>query len=342
MIDRREFLQRLSAMAAALSVTSLAEGESATAPPTRDRWGPLLPVRKLGRTGEWVTTLALGGNHIGPLEDEKDAQAICETAIAQGVRFIDTAYAYQGGESERRIGKHLVPKYREQLYLMSKTHARDGKTARKHLDESRKRLGVDTIDLYQVHTVETIGDVDKRFDQGVVDVLLEARAKGEIRHIGYTGHKRTEAHLQVLKRLKQRGIEFDACQMPVNVCDPHHDSFVMKVLPQLVERGYGVLAMKTMANGQFFGRIDGWAKQGRQTPKKLVPDALSVREVLHYVWSLPVSTLVSGMDSVAVLKENAGHARRFAGLSAADREALIDKAAFAAGPVMEFYKVLPP
>jgi predicted aldo/keto reductase-like oxidoreductase len=286
--------------------------------------------------------LSLGCGHFGRVESPIELEAMAEGAIEKGIRFIDTAFAYQEGASETKIGKYLVPKYRDELFIMSKTNARTREKAKMQLDTSRKRLGIDVIDLYQIHTIETPSDADKRIDNGVLDVLLEAREKGIIRYIGFTGHKRTITHLRMLERLKGLGIDLDTCQLPVNLCDPHYDSFTTNVLPKLLEKDYGIIAMKTLANGQFFGRIDGWAKKGRSVPDELIPALVTLEQALHYVWSHPISTLTSGMLSAKELNENVGYAKSFHQLSEKQMDDMLALSEAVAGPVMEFYKVLPP
>ncbi len=342
-MHRREFLKYLSALSATYCIPgSLMAGEKESIKYKRDKWGDLLPVRKLGKTNEWITMLSLGSGHYGRVEPAAKAEAMAEKAIEQGIRFIDTALAYQNGGSETKIGKYLVPKYRDELFIMSKTKAKNGKDALKHLDISRKRMGIDVIDLYQIHTIETPEDVDNRINNGVLDALLNAKEKGIIRYVGFTGHKRTITHLRMLQRLDELGIDLDTCQLPVSLCDYHYDSFTVKVLPKLLEKGYGIIAMKTLANGQFFGRIDGWAKKGRSKPEQLIPGRVSLEEALHYVWSYPISTLTSGMTSSEELIENAGYARSYRKMSDKERERLLALSEPVAGPVMEFFKVLPP
>ncbi|MEM6459077.1 MAG: aldo/keto reductase [Planctomycetota bacterium] len=321
----------------------LAQGLSdAAGPPAdgveRDRLGVVLPRRRLGRTGEAVTLLGFGGAHLLQAGGGPAGEALIERALAEGVRFFDTAQQYGRGESERQMGRWLTPKHRDLIYLMTKTQARDADHARRDMDGCRKRLNVDVLDLMQVHHIESPAQVDRLVDHGVVDVLLEAREKGQVRHLGFTGHDNTAAHLRMLERLEQMGVELDTCQMPVNVADPGHDSFILNVLPPLMERGYGVLAMKTLAYGQIVGQDNGWRRRGERIAPRIVPERMSLAEALGFVWSLPVSTLISGTPTPEMLTENAGIARGYPQLDEAQRQALIDKAAEFAGPRLEFYK----
>ncbi|MCP4739496.1 MAG: aldo/keto reductase, partial [Bosea sp.] len=170
-----------------------------------DRLGKLLPLRKLGSSGPTVTNLGVGGDHVGSAS-EKDAQAIIEKALAEGVRFFDNAPFYSGGRAEERYGKILTPKYRDVSFIMTKTLAKNRKNALKDLDTSLSRMKTDYVDLWQVHALENPKDVEERVQNGVLDAFLEARKKGKVRNIGFTGHESYKAHLKMLEELKKRGV----------------------------------------------------------------------------------------------------------------------------------------
>jgi predicted aldo/keto reductase-like oxidoreductase len=138
----------------------------------------------------------------------------------------------------------------------------------------------------------------------VLDAFLEAQKKGKVRHIGFTGHGSYKAHLKMLEELKKRGVKMAASQMPVNPADPHYESFVTHVVPRCVEAGIGVLAMKTLAYGRFFGGNKGW-RRTEVSVKPAIPAVLSVEDVFGFVWSLPITSLVSGMESVQQVSQNA-------------------------------------
>lgn len=327
MLDRRKFLQ----LCADLAVGGVLSSSGATVvQPTRDRLGQLLPTRVLGRTGEAVTMLGVGGANLSHMS-ESEAEVAVEVAIEGGVRFFDTAEAYFEGNSERRLGKLVVPKYRDVVFIMTKTGARDAATARQHLEGSLKRLGTDHLDLWQVHALETAEDVDNRFDGGVIDAVVEAKESGKVRYIGFTGHSRPSAHQRMLERTDL----FDACQMPVNLADPHYESFIEGVLPTLVERKIAVLAMKTLAAGGFFGGANFQPSGGNP---RIVPDRVSVPEALGFVWSFPVSVLITGANDSAQMKANVESARSFVPLDGPQRAALVDKVADIAGKGVEFFK----
>ena len=318
-MERRSFLESLAGLTSGLmlSGSDVLEGNLKS-----DRFGELLPQRKLGKTGETVTMLGAGGAHIGRM-NERDAQATIEAAIEGGVRFFDTAESYRDGRSERYYGRFLVPKYRDEVFLMTKTTARDAETARQHLEGSLKRLNTDYLDLWQMHSVQSPRDVELRLQNGVVDVIKEAKANGKVRHIGFTGHRMPSGHQQVLDRTEA----FETCQMPINVTDPNYKSFIKGVLPTLVERNYGVLAMKTLADGGFF-----------EGSSSVVPDYVSIREALHFVWSLPVSVLITGAENVEQMKEKIDLARSFERMSEEERKALVRKVADLENAEFEWYK----
>ncbi len=328
-MNRRSFLTQLAGLGALGILPHGALGDSTTA---RDRLGELLPTRAFGATGESVTMLGLGGAHVGRM-DERDAVETIELSIEGGVRFFDTAESYQGGGSERTLGLHLVPKYRDVSFLMSKTTAKSGDQARKHLEGTLRRLGTDTLDLWQIHAITTPDDVDARLAGGVLDVALAAKESGQVRHIGFTGHTSPAAHRRMLEEAPVDA--FQACQMPVNLADASYESFIEHVMPALVERRVAVLAMKALANGGFFGGSDHF--QHGDLPK-VVPDRVSIQQAVHFAWSLPITVLITGPNEPAHMQEKIDLARSFAGMSSDERLQLIARVADMAGRGVEFYK----
>jgi len=329
MIDRRAFLKSLAGLTTGVLLSSAcAEGDEENS--TSDRLGALLPTRRFGRTGEAVTMLGVGGWHIGDMT-EAEAQKTIETALEGGVRFFDTAEGYQTGGSESRLGKLLVPKYRDDIFLMTKTRARDANEAWEHLEGSLSRLNTDRLDLWQVHAVRNPADVDERIENGVLDVMIEAKETGKTRYIGFTGHSSPAAHQRVLEKTDI----FDACQLSMNLVDVSYESFIEKVVPTLVERNIGVIGMKALANGGFFGG----SQHGRHgTNPKVVPDRVSVSEAIRFVWALPVSTLITGPDNAEQMQEKIDIAREFTGMADNERQKLIEKVEDMAGTTVEFYK----
>jgi uncharacterized protein len=336
MENRRKFIKKVGTVAA-LSLIA----DWASANPVSDKWGEILPQRQLTRDGQKVTAFCLGGYHLGFIENPADAERMIERSMELGVRFFDNARRYVNGRAEEYMGKFLTPKYRDQIFLMTKAPGKTGDEVRQMLDESLKALKTDYIDLWQIHALNTPEDVDNRLKAGVLDAFLEAKQKGKVRYIGFTGHQNPVTHLHFLKKLDELGIEFDACQMPLNVCDPSFESFQHRVLPVLLGKKYGVIAMKTMAGGSMMGgRID-------TTPKNIetkdIPDVVGLTELtyanLHqYVYSLPVSSLCSGCLHMHELESNVQVLKEMKKLSDADMNKLVGYAAPYAGLIVENYK----
>ena len=316
MTDRRMFLKTLASATAGVTMA----GTTKAAEKNTDRLGEILPKRKLGRTNELVTMLGTGGYHIG-WTTERDAQEVIEAALEGGVRFFDTAESYGSGTSEIRYGKFLTPQYRDLIFLMSKTMGRDAKTVQEHLEGTLRRLKTDQLDLYQVHSVFTPDDVDKRIQQGVLDVLLKAKADGKIRHIGFTGHQNPFAHARMLEQTKESDI-IDTVLMPVNVLDQSYFSFTKNIMPVALERNLGILAIKSLADGRFFGKND---KVGWTTSDPVIPNYLSIKEAMYFVWSLPVSVLISGNENATYMREKIALARSFVKFTDVQMDELIAK-----------------
>lgn len=327
-MERRSLLKWLAGLTTGILLASQTNAQDKTA--KSDRLGKLLPLRTLGRTGEAVTMLGVGGAHLGDLS-ERDAQATIEIALQGGVRFFDTAEMYQSGGSETHIGKLLTPKYRDVIYLMSKTTARNAEDARRHLEDSLRRLKTDYLDLWQVHAVRGSKDVDECIANGVFEVMAEAKESNKVRHIGFTGHRQPEGHLRVL----EKSDIFDTCQMPINLADPSYSSFIEQVLPKLVKRNIGAIAMKSLANGGFFG---GSSHGQPGNNPKIVPNRVSIAEAISFAWSLPVSVLVTGFNNPQQMQEKITLANSFVAMDEQQRQALIEKVADLAGKRVEFYK----
>jgi len=336
MKNRREFIKST----AVLGVFGMLH-QWASAIPLADTHGDMLPMRRLTRNGEKVTAYSVGGWHLGNVKDPSVAERMVEMSMDMGVRFFDTARGYQSGGSEERMGRLLIPKYRDQIFVMSKSHAKTGEQAREHLELSLKALKTEQLDLWQIHTFTTPEDVDQRIESGVLDVFLEAKEQGKTRYIGFSGHQSPLTHLYFLKWLKDRGLELDTCQLPLNVLDPSFESFQKQVLPVLLEREYGVIAMKTMSGGSMMGkRID-------TTPEwittDMIPDmvqetGITPAELHQYVYTQPVSTLVSGCTTLAELEHNIKVLQNFKTLSESDIQRLEKLVLPYAGLIVENYK----
>ena len=271
--------------------------------------------RTLGSTGEKVSAIGLGGSHIGLNRvDEQLSIRIIRTAIDRGITFMDNCWDYNEGASEIRMGKAQRDGYRDRVFLMTKIDGRSKKEAARQLDQSLRRLQVDTIDLVSHHEVLRYEDPHRIFDdEGANAALVEAREAGKLRYIGFTGHKDPSIHLYMLQVAADYGFAFDAVQMPLNVMDAHYRSFEKEVLPELVRQKTGVLGMKSMANGILL-------KSKTVTPI----------ECLHYALNLPTSVVITGIDSMKILDQAFEAVRTFRPMSDEEVRALLSKTVEAA------------
>jgi len=265
--------------------------------------------RKLGNTGEKVSAIGLGGWHLGlKTVDELLAIRIVRSAVDRGINFLDNSWDYNDGASELRMGKALRG-YRERAFVMTKIDGRSKKEAARQLDEYLRRLGVDCIDLVHHQQMIRFYDPHRIFNaEGANAALVEARAAGKIRYIGFTGHKDPRIHLHMLEVANENGFKFDTVQMPLNVMDAHYRSFEKLVLPELVRLQIGVLGMKSMANGILL-------KSKTVTPI----------ECLYYALDLPTSVVITGIDSMEILEQAFTAVESFHPLNKDEREALLEK-----------------
>ncbi len=271
--------------------------------------------RTLGSTGEKVSSIGVGGFHLGLKSvDEQMAIRIVRSAIDGGINFMDNSWDYNDGASEIRMGKALRDGYRKKAFVMTKIDGRSKKEATRQLEESLRRLQVDCIDLVQHHEIIRYEDPHRVFaDEGAHAALIEARDSGKVRYIGFTGHKDPRIHLYMLEVADEYGFKFDAVQMPLSLMDAHYRSFAKEVLPALVSRRIGVLGMKSMANGILL-------KSNTATPI----------ECLHYALNLPTSVVITGIDSMEILEQAFVAVRTFHPLSNQELDALLAKTASAA------------
>src|SRR6187200_1593795 len=177
--------------------------------------GGTIPTRPLGSTGEQVSLLGVGGAHIG-LTDEQTGIRIVQQCIDAGANFLDNAWEYNDGDSERRMGKALAQGgYRDKAFLMTKDCAHDRRAHHSmyKLEQSLKRLKTDHLDLWQIHEVVWEDDPDRIFAPGgSAEAMIKAKEQGKVRYIGFTGHKHPEIHRKMLSQ----GFPFDTVQMPLN------------------------------------------------------------------------------------------------------------------------------
>jgi aryl-alcohol dehydrogenase-like predicted oxidoreductase len=270
--------------------------------------------RRLGRTGEKVSAIGLGGFHVGGQKDEQESIRIIRSAIDRGITFMDNCWDYHNGISEVRMGKALQDGYRKKVFLMSKIDGRTKAAAARQIEESLGRLQTDHIDLVQFHEIIRMEDPDRIFAAGGgMEAALEARKAGKIRYLGFTGHKDPDIHLKMLAVASEHGFRFDAVQMPLNVMDAHFRSFEHKVVPVLVKEEIGVLGMKSMGSGVIL-------RSGTVRPI----------ECLQYALNLPTSVVITGIDRMALLDQALEAARTFKPLSQEAVAALLARTAGAA------------
>src|SRR5271169_2073548 len=212
-INRRQFLASMSA-AGMLAASGSFAGAST----------PAVQRRLLGRTGEQVSILGVGGYHLG-VPTEQEAIRIVRTALDNGMNFLDNCWDYNGGVSEERMGKALRDGYRQKAFLMTKIDGQTRQAAAQQLDESLRRLQTDHIDLLQFHEVIRETDPARIFGEGGgMEAVLAAKKQGKIRYIGFTGHKNPDIHLKMLETAFAHQFTFDSVQMPLNVMDAHYES----------------------------------------------------------------------------------------------------------------------
>ncbi len=263
-----------------------------------------IPYRAFGKTGEKVSILGVGGYHIGVQTSTQESVNVIRTCIDEGVNFLDNAWEYNDGRSEIRMGHALTDGYRDKVFLMTKVCGRDRGTAMKNLEESLRRLKTDVIDLWQFHECNYEDDAEMIFaKEGAIHAAVKAREQGKVRFVGFTGHKSPHLHLKMLSQ----DFDWDAVQMPLNVCDWHYRSFAQEVLPVALKRGMGVIGMKSQGGD---GKIPSQA-------------GLTVADCLNYCFSLNIPVCLSGMKTVEEARHNIGVARSFQPLDVASREGIL-------------------
>ncbi|HET6280958.1 MAG TPA: aldo/keto reductase [Polyangia bacterium] len=254
--------------------------------------GAVMPRRKLGRTGVEVSAVGLGGFHIGLPEDEQTAIRLIRMAVDHDITFMDNCWDYNDGKSHVRMGRALRDGYRQKVFLMTKIDGRTKQAAAAQIDQSLRALETDVIDLVQIHEVIRMSDAERVFGpSGAIEALVAAKKAGKLRFIGFTGHKNPDIHLKMLNTAFAQNFRFDTVQMPLNVMDAHYQSFQHKVLPVLIEHEIGVLGMKPLGSGLFF------------RSKPLVDGSVTASDCLHYSMSLPTSVVITGCDTVGILKQ---------------------------------------
>ncbi|WP_009634347.1 aldo/keto reductase [Synechocystis sp. PCC 7509] len=315
--SRRDLLKAATTsglIAAGLAASKeIIEPAFAQVKPTQIKKGEML-YRTLGRTGEQVSVIGLGGHHIGRPPSEQDGIRLIRSAIDRGINFMDNSWDYHNGGSEIRMGKALQGSYRDKAFVMTKIDGRTKAEATKQINESLKRLQSDRIDLLQHHEIIRMEDADRIFAPGgAMEAVVEAQKAGKIRYIGFTGHKDPLVHLRMLEVAAQNNFRFDTVQMPLNVMDAHFRSFEKQVLPILVKNQIGVLGMKSMGDKYI-----------------LKSNTVKPIECLHYAMNLPTSTVITGFESMQILDQALEAVRTFQPMSQAQVQALLNKTRLAA------------
>lgn len=329
-LQRRDILK----LGAAATVGFLARDVAAASPRGPAALPPLpvnavtpkaMPIRNLGRTGYQTGIFSLGGQAaIEKADNEAVAVPIIEKALDLGVNYIDTSARYGGDErwSERYIGKVMKSRRRE-VFLATKTHDRTYDGSMRLLEKSLELLQTDHIDLWQIHNLSEMSQVEQIFAKGgAVEALLKAKEQKIVRAIGVTGHADPAVLIEAIRRHR-----FDTILLALNAADPHHLSFSKELLPLAVEKEMGIIGMKIPARGRILAGYEPPPPGTRGFgPAATRTGTLTMAEAMRYVLSQPVSTVIVGCDSIAQLEENVKIARAFTPLSDAQMTSLTAKA----------------
>lgn len=323
-ISRRNFLgTSMAAAAAAVPLTGAiaSENKNSNIPINPDAGMPFnprtfsaMPTHSLGKTGYKVGILSLGGQATIEIKGrEEESEKIIHRAIDLGINYIDTAASYGQGVSQLNIGRVMKTR-RKEVWLATKTHDRTYDGSMRLLEESLKNLQTDYIDTWQLHNVQTQEQLDQIFaDNGAIKAMEKAKSQGMVKNIGITGHFEP---LVLLKAIKQ--YPFDSILLAVNASDVHYLSFKNYLLPEAQRQGIAIIGMKVTTRSRI---LSSWTpppleeqKDARlRTPK---PGTITIQEALNYNMSLPVSTTIIGVDSIAQIEENVKIASGFSPLCA--------------------------
>jgi aryl-alcohol dehydrogenase-like predicted oxidoreductase len=334
--NRRTFLKAGGIMTAAAALGSTVLPEVASAQPGASNPVPSnsatsdsMPTRNLGKTGYKVGIFSLGGQAaLEKANNEANAVPIIERALDMGVNYIDTSSIYGGPErwSEQYVGK-VMKHRRSDAFLATKTKERTREGSKQMLETSLKLLQTDHIDLWQLHDIGTMTDINEIFAKGgAMEALLEARDQKIVRYLGITGHYRPDSLIEAIHRYP-----FDTILMAVNAADPHHFSFSEQLLPLAVEKQMGIIGMKVPARGRL---LSTWTPPPIEQQKHMwegmvlapTPGTIDMRHAMRYSLSLPVSTVIIGCDSIPQLEQNVQLAREFTPLNQQQMAELTAKA----------------
>ena len=299
-MDRRMFLAGASGAAIVASASASQRGE--------------VPTRVFGRTGESLTVIGQAGGRF-PLCSFDEAKAITRRAYDLGVNYFDNAHSYWGGRSEEVFGQ-VLPEVRNDVFITTKSTDRTAGGAAKELEISLKRLNTDYVDLWQIHAVGEMEEVDRIFGPGgAIEAFEAAKRAGKCRFIGFTGHRDPHVHMAMLERYDG----YDTILMPLHPADPSYLSFEQIVLPEARKRGLGIQGMKGLANAKLL-------------------QSLSVRQCIQYVLSLPIHCLAVGCTTIGQIEDDVRIAREFAQYGEDQLSSIRERAKRLAGADLEDWK----
>jgi hypothetical protein len=333
--DRRSFLKGTTAAAAAvltgsgLALSRAAAAATLPALPNNPRTQDAMPTRNLGRTGYKVGVFSLGGQ--AALEKANNADVavpIIQRALDLGVNYLDTSSIYGGPMrwSERYVGEVMKTR-RNEAFLATKTKERTREGSMRMIDESLKLLQTDHVDLWQLHDIGTMKDINAIFGKGgAMEALLDMQQQKVVRYLGVTGHYRPDALMEALRRHN-----FDTILMAINAADPHHYSFQQELLPMAVQKQMGIIGMKIPGRSRLLSTFTPPPlEQQKHSWEGMViatqPGTLTMQEAVYYVLSQPVSTIIIGCDSIPQLEHNVQLAREFTPLTQQQQAAIVAKA----------------
>jgi len=328
--NRREFLKLGGLATAAVIGQALPTvAGAASVSPANPETADAMPTRNLGKTGYRIGIFGLGGQAaLERAHNDAVAGPLINRALDLGINYLDTSSIYGGPErwSERYLGQVMKTR-RAEAFLASKTKERTRDDSLRMLEKSLELLQTDHLDLWQLHDVGTMTDVDAIFAKGgAMEALLQARDQKLVRFLGVTGHHRPDSLMEAIRRHP-----FDCILMALNGADKYHFSFMNQLLPLAVEKQMGIIGMKVPARGRI---LSSWTPPSLEEQKHLwegvvearTPGTLQMREAMYYTLSLPVSTVIIGCDTIAQLEENVQLARDFTPLSESQMAAISQKA----------------
>jgi uncharacterized protein len=274
-----------------------------------------IPKRTLGKTGEQLTIIGQAGGRF-PLCSFEDAKAVTLRAYELGINYFDTARIYWDGKSEEVYGA-VLPPFRKSIFLTTKSPERSRKGAEADLDKSLRALKTDHVDLWQIHQVSTMDEVEQIFAPGgAIEAFEAAKKAGKCRFIGFTGHHDPQVHLAMLRKYEH----YDTILMPLHAADPGYQSFEKNVLPVAVARGMGIQGMKSTANAKLL-------------------QAIALKDCLSYVLSLPVHCVALGCTTVGQVEDDVRIAQGFTALDEAKLDQIRERVAKLKGPQLEDWKI---